>query len=136
MGHTRLEFPIYKDDYEIIRDEVRSINILKCGSIHKVRHYIGNDKYALLMININHIKELKIEENIKKFIFNGYVIKHWLYSTLHDHIFMGKVPIDNSKIDHNQWLLRSTFYFAIVESRNMQRIIIDLNFVEEEIDLT
>jgi hypothetical protein len=56
MRSISLEFPIYKDDYEIIRDEIRSKNILSCGKIHKVRHNLGNDKYALLIININSIK--------------------------------------------------------------------------------
>lgn len=29
---SRLQYPIYKDDYEIIRDEMRSNTILNCGT--------------------------------------------------------------------------------------------------------
>jgi len=135
MPNISLEFPIYKDDYEIIRDEIRSKNILKCGKIYKVRHNLGNDKYALLMIDINSIKELKIEENIKKFICSGYVVKHWLYLDIDKDLFMGKVPIDNSKFDINQQLLRCKYYFVIIESKKLQEIIKELNYIDEEIDL-
>ena len=135
MVHTILQFPIYKDDYEIIRDEIRSANILKCGKIHKVRHNLSNDKYALLMIDINSIKELKIEGNIKKFIFSGNIVKHWLYSDFNKDLFMGKVPIDNSKFDINQQLLRCKYYFVIIEAKNLQEIVKELNYIDEEIDL-
>ena len=135
MPNISLEFPIYKDDYEIIRDEIRSKNILKCGKIYKVRHNLGNDKYALLMIDINSIKELKIEENIKKFICSGYIVKHWLYLDIDKDLFMGKVPIDNSKFDMNQQLLRCKYYFVIIESKKLQEIIKELNYIDEEIDL-
>jgi len=136
MSPIKLEFPIYKDDYEIIKDEIKSKNILKCGKIYKVRHNISNDKYGLLMINIDLIKELKIQENIKKFIFSEYVEKQWLYSDLDKDFFLGKVPIDNSKIDYSQRYLRSAYYFAIIKTRNLQQIITDLNYHEEEIDIT
>uniref|UniRef100_A0A6C0D6D7 Uncharacterized protein n=1 Tax=viral metagenome TaxID=1070528 RepID=A0A6C0D6D7_9ZZZZ len=135
MPNISLEFPIYKDDYEIISDEIRSKNILNCGRIHKVRHNLGNDKYALLMIHINNIKKLKIEENIKKFICSGYVVKHWLYLDIDKELFMGKVPIDNSKINTNQLFLRSQYYFVIIEAQNLQQIVRDLNYIDEEIDL-
>jgi hypothetical protein len=135
MPNISLEFPIYKDNYEIIRDEIRSKNVLKCGIIHKVKHNLGNDKYALLMININSIKELKIEENIKKFICSGYVVKHWLYLDTNKDLFIGKVPIDNSKFNINQQLLRCKYYFVIIEAIKLQEIVKELNYINEEIDL-
>jgi hypothetical protein len=46
------------------------------------------------MININSIKELKIEENIKKFISGYYVVKHWLYLDIDkDEMEKGQVAI-------------------------------------------
>lgn len=133
MSNTSLEFPIYKDDYEIISSEIRSANILKCGKIHKVRHNLGNDKYALLMINIDCIKQLKIEENIKKFISSGYVVQHWLYLDINRDLFMGKVPIDGSKFVTYQHLLRCDYYFAIIEAKNLQEVVKELNCIDDEI---